>query len=180
MDPMELLLTGARAFAIYVIMLIVIRLLGKRTVGNFSAFDLLVALMLGEVVDEIIYGDVSFAQGLVAIGVISAVEYVNVWLSGRSEGWAKIVEGQPTPVVLGGELVEDGMRKEHMNRNDVLAALRLQGVDDPREVKRATVETDGEVSVIRQEWAEPVQQADVEEAAKATRSRSPKARRRGR
>jgi uncharacterized membrane protein YcaP (DUF421 family) len=53
MDPNELMLTAARAAAVYLFMLIVIRALGKRTAGNFSAFDLLVALMLGEVVDEI-------------------------------------------------------------------------------------------------------------------------------
>jgi uncharacterized membrane protein YcaP (DUF421 family) len=58
MDPRELMLTAARAAAVYVFMLIVIRALGKRTVGDFSAFGLLVALMLGEVVDEILYGDV--------------------------------------------------------------------------------------------------------------------------
>lgn len=47
MDAPELLLTAARALGVYAVMLVVIRLLGKRTVGNFSAFDLLVALMLG-------------------------------------------------------------------------------------------------------------------------------------
>jgi uncharacterized membrane protein YcaP (DUF421 family) len=72
---MELLMTAARAFAVYVLMLIVIRALGTRTVGNFSAFDLLVALMLGEVVDEIIYGDVRFVQGTVAIVTIAAITY---------------------------------------------------------------------------------------------------------
>ena len=63
METQELLLTALRAAAVYVLMLVVIRLMGKRTVGNFTAFDLLVALMLGEIVDEIIYGDVTFAQG---------------------------------------------------------------------------------------------------------------------
>jgi uncharacterized membrane protein YcaP (DUF421 family) len=67
MDATELLLTAARALAVYALLLAVIRVLGKREVGNFTAFDLLVALMLGEVVDEIIYGEVEFAQGAVAI-----------------------------------------------------------------------------------------------------------------
>ena len=73
MEPQELLLTAVRAVAVYVLMLVVIRALGKRTVGNFSAFDLLVALMLGEIVDEIIYGDVRFIQGTVAVVSIAAV-----------------------------------------------------------------------------------------------------------
>src|SRR5687768_13434606 len=73
MDPQELLLTAVRAVGVYALMLVVVRLLGKRTVGNFSAFDLLVALMLGEVVDEIIYGDVSIAQGAVAILAVAII-----------------------------------------------------------------------------------------------------------
>ena len=81
MDPRELMLTAARAAAVYVFMLIVIRALGKRTVGNFSAFDLIVALMLGEVVDEIIYGDVLFIQGAVAIVAIAALAYADAWLA---------------------------------------------------------------------------------------------------
>ena len=81
MDAGELLLTAARAGAVYILMLIVVRALGKRTVGNFSAFDLLVALMLGELVDEIIYGDVRFSQGTVAIVTIAALAYADSWLA---------------------------------------------------------------------------------------------------
>lgn len=65
MEIQELLFTALRTVGVYLLILIVLRSLGKRAVGNFSAFDLLVALMLGEVVDEIIYGDVTFGQGAV-------------------------------------------------------------------------------------------------------------------
>jgi uncharacterized membrane protein YcaP (DUF421 family) len=80
-DATELLRTSGRAVAVYVLMLVVVRALGKRTVGNFSAFDLLVALMLGEVVDEIIYGDVRFIQGTVVIVTLAAVAYLDSVLS---------------------------------------------------------------------------------------------------
>jgi uncharacterized membrane protein YcaP (DUF421 family) len=81
MDAPELLLTAARALAVFVLMMVVIRVLGKRTIGNFSAFDLLVALMLGEVVNEIIYGDVRFVQGTVAIVTIGTLAYADSVLS---------------------------------------------------------------------------------------------------
>jgi uncharacterized membrane protein YcaP (DUF421 family) len=162
MDAQELLFTGLRALLVYIVMLFVMRLLGKRTIGNFSAFDLLVALMLGEVVDEIIYGDVSLAQGMVAIFVLAAVEYANSWLSYGSAAANRWLEGEPTPLVVDGALQRDGMRKERMHERDVLAELRLEGIDDLRKVKRATLETDGEVSVIRQRWAEPVEKGDLD------------------
>jgi uncharacterized membrane protein YcaP (DUF421 family) len=162
MEAHELLLTALRALLVYVVMLVVIRLLGKRTIGNFSAFDLLVALMLGEIVDEIIYGDVSLAQGFTAIFVLAAVEYANSWLSYGSATANRWLEGAPTPLVVEGRLQREGMRKERMHERDVMAELRLEGIDDLAKVKRATLETDGEVSVIRQSWAEPVQKGDLD------------------
>src|ERR1044071_2215003 len=102
MDPRELMLTAAPAGAVYVLMLIVIRALGKRTVGNFSAFDLLVALMLGEVVDEIIYGDVLFSQGTVAIVVIAGLAYADSWLAYFDHGMEAVLEGTPTIIVRDG------------------------------------------------------------------------------
>jgi uncharacterized membrane protein YcaP (DUF421 family) len=164
-DPQELMLTAARALAVYALMLVVIRALGRRTVGNFAVFDLLVALMLGEVVDEIIYGDVSFLQGTVAILVIAAAQSANAWLSWWDHGWDKILEGTPTVVVRNGALQEDGMRSERMNGKEVVAHLRGQGIRDLREVELALVEEDGSISVLKRKWAEPLTCADVSEQA---------------
>ena len=161
MDPRELMLTAARAAAVYVFMLIVIRALGKRTVGNFSAFDLLVALMLGEVVDEIIYGDVLFLQGSVAIVAIAALAYADSWLAFLHPSMEALLEGKPTIIVRDGRFERAGMRSERMNEKDVLAHLREEGIHDMREVHLAIVELDGYVSILKQPWAEPAQKADV-------------------
>ena len=161
MDWQELGLTAARALLVYAVMLVVIRVLGKRTIGNFTAFDLLVALMLGEVVDEIIYGDVSLAQGFTAILVIAAAKYVTAWLSSVNHGLNRILEGSPTELVKDGQLVRRNLRKELMNEKEVMAALRLQGISDMREVRLALMEVDGVVSVLRAEWAEPLQKSDI-------------------
>jgi uncharacterized membrane protein YcaP (DUF421 family) len=161
MDLHELLMTALRALAVYLLLLVLLRVMGKRTIGNFTAFDLLVALMLGEVVDEMIYGDVSFAQGVTAILVVCLLQYGNSWLSYWDHGFDRVLEGVPTPVVEGGRLVQEGLRKERMNEKEVMAELRLHGIDDLREVKLAMVESDGEVSVIRHRWAEPVEKGDV-------------------
>src|SRR5829696_9690418 len=98
MDPNELLMTAARAVGVYALVLVIVRALGKRTVGNFSAFDLLVALMLGEIVDEMVYGDVRFLQGTTAIVVIAALTYADSWLAYFDHGMNAILEGKPTIV----------------------------------------------------------------------------------
>ena len=163
-------MTSARAAAVYVFMLIVIRALGKRTVGNFSAFDLLVALMLGEVVDEIIYGDVRFIQGAAAIVAIGALAYTDAWLS--YAGMDTVLEGKPTVVIRDGEYDRKGMRAERMNERDVLAHLREQGIHDMREVHLAVVENDGTLSVLKRPWAEPAQKADVLDEDNEERARA--------
>ena len=94
MSSYDLWMTAVRAVAVYGLALLVIRIMGKRTVGNFTAFDLLVALMLGEVVDEIIYGEVPFAQGAVAILTIASAHYANSWLSYWGHGFDKLHELQ--------------------------------------------------------------------------------------
>jgi uncharacterized membrane protein YcaP (DUF421 family) len=169
MDPKELALTAARAFAVFVLMLVVVRSLGKRTVGNFAAFDLLVALMLGEVVDEIIYGDVRFIQGTIAVVAIAALAHLDAFLS--YIGMDNILEGKPTVIVRNGEFERDGMRSERMNEKDVLGHLRAEGIHDMREVYLAVVENDGAVSVLKFPWAEPAQKADVLQEENAVRAR---------
>ena len=170
MDPNELLTTAARTVAVYVLMLIVIRALGKRTVGNFSVFDLLVALMLGEVVDEIIYGDVRFIQGTIAIVSIGALAYADAFLS--FHGLDALLEGKPTIVLRDGEFDRHGMRSERMNEKEVLGHLRTMGIHDMREVHLAIVENDGTVSVLKQTWAEPAQKADVVQSENEQRARA--------
>ena len=169
MDSRELLLTAVRALGIYVLMLVVVRVLGKRTVGNFATFDLLVALMLGELVDEIIYADVSLVQGTLAIFVIAGAQAGNSWLTLWGHGFDTLLEGKPTVIVRDGTLQPKGVRAERMNVKEVMGHLRGLGVQDLREVKLALVEDDGSVSAIRRGWAEPAMKADVDEKAAAQR-----------
>jgi uncharacterized membrane protein YcaP (DUF421 family) len=166
MDPQELLATAGRALAVYALMLIVMRVLGKRTIGNFSAFDLIIALMLGEVVDEMIYGDVTMAQGAVAILVVAGAKYLTAWLTYLDKGMNRVLEGSATAIVDDGEIRRDSLRKELMNDKEVMAALRLHGIRDMREVKLACLEVDGLVSVLKHDWAETVQKSDIDDKAK--------------
>jgi uncharacterized membrane protein YcaP (DUF421 family) len=144
----------------------------RSPVGNFSAFDLLVALMLGEVVDEIIYGDVRFLQGAVAIVSIGVLAYADAWLAYLDHGMEGLLEGKPSIVIRDGEYDRAGMRAERMNEKDILGHLRAQGIHDMREVRLAIVETDGGVSVLKYPWAEPAQKADVLEEENDARTRA--------
>lgn len=170
-DITELIYTALRASFVYVFLLIVVRLLGKREIGNTSAFDLIVALILGEVVDEIIYGDVTILQGVVAIVVVAIWHVVNSWASFKSKVIDRLTAAPPTVVVRNGEIQRKNLAKERLNEEEMLSELRMMGVDDVKEVKQATLEPNGKISVIQEDWAKPVQRQDLAEL-KPTRKRA--------
>ena len=162
MDLQELAFTALRASAIYVFLLIVVRLLGKRTVGSATAFDFMVALILSEVVDEPIYGDVSMTQGMLVIAVIAGWHLVNSYLSYRSQRFDRLVGGEPTVLVKDGAMVPRGMRQERINEEELGSLLRLQGIENLRDVKQATLEPDGLLSVLRSDDAQELRKSDLD------------------
>lgn len=165
MDVQELLMTAGRAVLVYVVFLFIIRLLGKRTIGNFSPFDFLVALMLGEVVDEIIYGDVVLLVGFTAVVVVAALHWLNSWLGYKFPAFERLTGGSPTLIIRDGEFQRDGMVRERMNEDEIWENLRVLAVDDLAEVKEARVEASGQVSVLRQAWAKELQKGDLDGGA---------------
>lgn len=172
MDINELLLTAARASFVYVFLLLVVRVLGKREVGATSAFDFLVALILGELVDEIIYGDVTILQGVTAIVVVALWHVVNAWASFKSQFIDKLTGAPPTVVVRNGAIQRKNLAKERLNEEELFSELRLMGVEDVREVKQATLEPNGKISVLKEEWAKAVQYQDLEAKPKTRKRKS--------
>lgn len=160
-DLNELALTALRATFVYFYLLIIVRILGKREIGASTAFDLLVALMLGDVVDEVIYGDVTIVQGAVAMAMIGAWHLVNSFASFKSEIIDKLTGSPPTVLVKGGKIQHKALAKERLNENELWSGLRLMEIDDINEVKQATLEPNGHISVLKEEWAKPVQKQDV-------------------
>ncbi len=145
----------------YLLVLLLLRLTGKREIGNFSPFDFLVALMLGEIVDEAIYGDVPFLQFTVAAAGIAACQYVTGWLGFKSRKLDRLLQGTPEILVRNGEPQQDALARERVPEADLMAMLREQGIEDVREVKLGTLEVSGRLTVLKEEWAETIRKGDL-------------------
>ena len=161
MDYHELAMTALRATVIYVFLLVVLRLLGKRAVRHATAFDFMIALILGEVVDEPIYGDVPLVQGLLVIAVIAGWHAVNSYLSYRSERFDRLAGGSPDVLIKNGVIDRKAMRRERINDEELWTLLRLQQIERIEDVKEATLEPDGELSVIKTDEARELTRGDV-------------------
>lgn len=161
MDPQALLATALRVVVIYLFLLLLMRLLGKRTVGNFSAFDLIVALLLGELVDAPIYGDVPLSQGLVAMGMVADLAFLDASLSHRSRWFDELTGGKATVVIREGEIDKQALARERLNKSELWSLLRQSQIEDIRDVKWATLEPDGMLSVVKVQPAQPVTKRDL-------------------
>ncbi len=170
MDPYELLLTAGRATLVYFFMLAVVRLLGKRSIGALSAFDLLVALMLGEVVDEIIYGDVTLIKGFLVVVVIVIWHAANEWASFKHKGIARLTESSPTLLIKNGVIDRQALAGERLSEDELRSQLRLLNIEDVSEVETAYLEPSGHVSVIRAEASRPLQKRDLAAAGSARKA----------
>jgi uncharacterized membrane protein YcaP (DUF421 family) len=166
MDINDLLLTALRASIVYFFVLFIVRLLGKREIGNMGAFDLIVALMIGEVVDEAIYGDVSLIKGFVAIGTVAVWHMVNSWAGFKSKFIDKLTEAEPSVLIENGVINQKELARERLNEEELWSQLRLLGIDELAEIKKAILEPSGVVSVLLQEWAKPIQKIDLDKLKK--------------
>ncbi len=162
MDLTDLAYTAGRAAVIYVFLLIVVRLLGKRTVGDITAFDLIVAFIMSEVVDEPIFGDVPLIQGLLPIAVVAVLHYANSLLSFRSPTFERLTGGSPTVLVQNGKPDRQAMASERVSEDELKSMLREQEIDRIDEIKQATLETTGKLSILKTEEAKELLKGDLD------------------
>jgi uncharacterized membrane protein YcaP (DUF421 family) len=138
-----------RSFVIYLVILIGLRLAGKREVGQLTVFDLVVLLLIANAVQNAMVGpDTSLIGGIIAAATLLVV---NTILARLRLKWPRLrhwVEGTPTLLVLHGETIARNMQQEGMDEDTLLAALREHGVSDLSEVEMAVLETDGSISVV--------------------------------
>ncbi len=139
----------ARTVIIYSALLIGLRLAGKRQLGQMTPFDLVVILLVANAVQNAMVGtDTSVTGGLIAAGVLIALNYGVAFARERVPLLRRAVEGNPSLIVNDGQLVRDHLVREGIDEEDVLMAVREHGIDKLSDVRMAVLETDGSISIV--------------------------------
>jgi uncharacterized membrane protein YcaP (DUF421 family) len=140
------ILVGLLAYGALVALL---RFSGKRTLSKMNAFDLVVTVALGSTLATILLSeDVALAEGVVAFSVLIGMQFAIAWLSVRSRRVSRLVKSEPRVLVLRGLLLANSLREERVVEEEVLAALRQQGIASLAGVEAVILETDGSFSVV--------------------------------
>ena len=138
-----------RAVVVYAVELGMVRLSGKRALGQITPFDVLLIVLLGNAVQNALLGeDTSLAGGLLLAATLIAINYAVGWLVSRSRRMERLVEGEPVLVARDGKLLESVLRRELLTRADFDAALRQQGCRSIDEVELALLETNGHITIV--------------------------------
>ncbi len=142
----------ARTATIYLVVLLGVRLSGKREVGQMTPFDLTLLLLLSNAVQNAMTGpDTSLPGGVVAACTLLVMNYVIAEWSGANRRFRKWVQGSPTLLVHNGKLVESHLAREHVTLDEIMRALREHGISSLDEVSLAVLEVDGSISVLKYE-----------------------------
>src|ERR1700740_2224873 len=149
-----------RTGVIYLLVLIGVRLSGKREVGQMTPFDLVLLLLLSNSVQNAMTGpDTSLVGGMVGVWVAATVllvlNYFVADLSGANRRFRKFIQGQPSMLIHDGEVIEAHMAKEHVSMDDLERALRAHGISDYHQVAIGVLEVDGSISFLRYDDINP-------------------------
>lgn len=145
--PLRSLVVGICAYAL---LLVWLRVSGKRTMSKWNAFDLIVTVALGSTLATILLSKTTpLADGAVALGTLVALQFVLTWLSVRWAAVRRVIKSEPTALLAGGEVRHDVLREQRVTLSELRAAVRGQGIASLEDVAYVVLETDGQISVIR-------------------------------
>ncbi|MEO6463232.1 MAG: YetF domain-containing protein, partial [Candidatus Eisenbacteria bacterium] len=122
----------------------------RRDAGSLGTADLLLLVLVADAAQNAMSAQyTSLSEGGVLVGTIFAWNYFLDWLSFRYPWAHRVLQGQPLPLVREGRILWTNMRKQLITRDDLMEQLREQGIESVAEVKRAFLEADGRMSVIK-------------------------------
>lgn len=143
-----------RATVTFFVLFVLVRLLGKRELGQMTTFELLVFVMIGDLVQQgVTQDDLSLTGAVTAVGTIAFWALVMSWLSYFSRRAERLLEGEPRIIVRDGEVLQANLRRDRLTLAEIESEMRLAGIATLRDVAWGILEPRGKMSFIRKEGA---------------------------
>jgi len=141
-----------RTTFMYLYTLALVRLLGKRGMGQLSPFEMVIIVALGSAVgDPMFYDNVPLLHGIAVVTVVVALERLLVVLTQRNRRLERLIESSPVLLVTDGAIDQEAMNQEELSEGELFMSLREASIEQLGEVRLAYLEPNGKVSVFRSE-----------------------------
>lgn len=139
----------ARSILVYGFLLLILRITGKRQVGQLAPFDLVLLLVLSNSVQNSMNaGDNSLIGGLISAVTLVSLNYAIGYMTFRSKKLEAVIEGRPEVIIHNGTIFTDVMAKAQLTHHELDSALRRAGCSSVNEVHMAVLENNGSISVV--------------------------------
>ena len=141
-----------RGTVVYFALLVMLRLAGKRTVGQFTPFDLLILVLLGDALQgSMIAGDASLQGGIILTLTLVGWNKLTGWVTSRSRWLERAVEGKPVVLARNGHIYGEALDRCNLSMDDLQEAMRNADCGSISKVRLAVLEKDGKISIITRE-----------------------------
>lgn len=157
-----MILVILRTLILYITTVVLLRLMGKRQIGQLQPYELVVIIMISELAAVPMQNTgIPILYGIIPIFILVAAEITLSLISLKSEKARGVICGKPSVVIEKSKIVEEELTRLRLNINDLLEQLRLKGAPDIADVEYAILETGGQLSIIMKSSKRPVQPADM-------------------
>lgn len=146
-DLLAVLAVGVPAYLALVVML---RVSGKHTLSKMNGFDFVVTVAIGSTLASTLTSqDVTLAEGAMALGLLILLQFIVTWIAARSPAFNHLIKDEPAMVAYRGRLLRQTMRRERVTDDEVLAAVREQGLSSLDEVEAVVLQSSSQFAVVK-------------------------------
>ncbi|MDQ0739781.1 DUF421 domain-containing protein [Pseudomonas sp. W4I3] len=139
-----------RAAAIYLVLMILFKVAGRRSLAELTTFDLVLLMVIGEATQQALLGDdFSLTNAVLVIVTLIAIDIGLSLVKQRSRWFSRLLDGGPTVVVEQGRVLHERLKRARLDEDDILEAARsAQGILEIKQIRFAILERNGKISVI--------------------------------
>ncbi|MBL0925845.1 MAG: DUF421 domain-containing protein [Sphingomonadaceae bacterium] len=142
----------ARAAVMFVVLYGLLRIMGKRELGQLTPFELVVMVVLGDLIQQgVTHNDFSLTGAILAITTFSFLAILMSWVTYLFPAAEKILDGEPRVVIRDGRLLKENLRRDRITQSEVESEMRIAGIARMRDVAWAILEPQGKISFIRKD-----------------------------
>jgi uncharacterized membrane protein YcaP (DUF421 family) len=139
-----------RATVIFLALYLLVRLMGKRELGQMTPFELIVLIVIGDLIQQgVTQNDFSLTGAIIAISTIALLALLMSWATYLWPWAERVLEGEPRVIVRDGEILTDNLRRNRLTKAEIESEMRLAGIGRLSEVAWAILETRGKISFIK-------------------------------
>ncbi|MFZ5942628.1 MAG: YetF domain-containing protein [Bacillota bacterium] len=144
-----MLITLVRSIILYALVVFALRLMGKQQISQLQPFEFVLALMIAELATIPMEDTgIPLLKGIIPIIILLFAQVTLSYLSLKSQGFRKIISGTPSVLIKNGVIIDEALKRNRYNINDLLEQLRIKNYPNVNEVAYAFLETNGELSII--------------------------------